>query len=127
MVAKSSSDGSGVSDWTTGEGVKSATYEIRDSTPEAVEALLCFVYTGEQPAAELLPPVFELAMQYELEDLAKLIAKRMPEDVAVSNVKNFVHVLKLHSSESKGVQMAFETMLSKIKEDPTYEFIRASI
>ena len=58
---------------------ETAVYEIRDSTPEAVEALLCFVYTGEQPAAELLSSVSELALQYELEDLAKLTAKRMAE------------------------------------------------
>jgi hypothetical protein len=37
VVAKSSSDGSGVSDWTTGEGVKSATYEITRGTYEATE------------------------------------------------------------------------------------------
>ena len=106
---------------------ETANYEIRDSTPEAVEALLCFVYTGEQPAAELLLPVFELAMQYELEDLAKLVAKKMAEEVTVSNVKNFVNALKLHSTKAAYAERAFEEILRKIKEDPTNnDLLRAS-
>merc|ERR1739848_837938 len=66
----------------------SATYEIKDSSPEAVEAMLQLVYTGELPAVEQLPQVFELTVKYELDTLANATAKKMAEEVSVSTVKD---------------------------------------
>merc|ERR1712216_376528 len=105
---------------------ETAVYEISDSTPEAVEAMLCFVYTGELPEVELLHLVYELAMQYELEIFAKLIAARMVEEVSVSNVKVFVNTLKLYSTKGEHTEKAFKAMVRKIKEASSDELLCAS-
>merc|ERR1711920_635675 len=105
----------------------SAMYEIKDSTPEAVEAMLCSVYTGELPPIELLPPVFELAMQYELAELAKATAARMVEDVSVSNVRETLAVLKLHRHTEAIARTAFEEVIRKLKEAKTTDLLIAAV
>ena len=104
---------------------ETAAYVINNSIPEAVEAMACFVYTGEMPAVELLAPVFELAVQYELEGLANGVAAKMLDEVSVSNVKAFMNVLNLHSSTNASAETAREGLLCKIKEAPTYDLLRA--
>ena len=89
--------------------------------------MLCFVYTGEPPAVEVVPAVFELAMQYELEGLADCVAGKMVDEVSVSNVKAFMNSLKPHSAVNASAKTAFEALLCKIKEDPTNELLRSVI
>ena len=74
--------------------------------------MLCFVYTAEPPAVEMLPPVFELAMQYELEGLADCTAGKMVEEVSVSNVKAFMNILKPHGATSASTKSAFEALIT---------------
>ena len=105
---------------------ESATYEIQDSTPEAVEAMLCFIYTGEQPGPDLLAPVFNLAMMYELDSLAKITSPRFAGEVSLSNVKTFIDVLQLWSNRSAVAAEAFEAMLLVIREAPTSDMLKAS-
>ena len=49
---------------------QSAAYEIKESSPAAVEAMLRYIYTGdfECPSAEL-ELLLDLAVQYEIADL----------------------------------------------------------
>ena len=108
---------------------KSAVYEIKNTTPAAVEAMLGFVYTGELPAVDWLAPVFELAVQYELASLAKFTAEKMLEEVSVSNVKTFARVLKLHSTVNGSANDAFDALLHKIKDslrEGNLDLLRAS-
>ena len=57
-----------------GEG-QSAVYEIRESSPAAVEAMLRYIYTGdfECPIAEL-PRLLDLSVQYELSFFSEEVA-----------------------------------------------------
>jgi hypothetical protein len=103
----------------------SAVYEIKDSTPEAVEAMLHSVYTGELPEVELLPPFFELAMRYELEGSANAAAAQMAESVSVSNVKEILRVLHLHSPTVESAKEAFERVIRRVKSAPTNELFIA--
>ena len=69
--------------------------------------------------------MLELAIQYELEGLAKLACGKMVDEVSVSNVKTFIQVLKLHSTSSAAAENAYEELLRLIKEAPTYDLLRA--
>ena len=104
-----------------------AVYEIRDSSPEAVEAMLRLVYTGELPPVEQLSAVFDLAMKYELKGLAKPTADKMAETVSVQIVKAVLAVLKQHSPNSASVKEAFEKVIRKVKDAPTDELFIASV
>merc|ERR1711924_589027 len=105
---------------------QNAVYEIKDSTPEAVEAMFCFLYTGDLPAVEFLPQVFELALQYELDGLGRATAEKMVEELSVSNVKAVITVLKLHSAKGAYTEEAYKAVLRKIKGAPTYDLLDAS-
>lgn len=102
-----------------------ATYEIKDSTPDAVEAMLQLAYTGVLPAAELLPQVFELTAKYELETLANAAAAKMAEDVSASTVKATLAALKLHSTRLASAKKAFDIVIRKVKDAPSDELIIA--
>jgi hypothetical protein len=102
-----------------------AVYEIQDSTPEAVEAMLVLIYTGALPPVELLPQVFELTVKYELETLAGACATKMAEEVSVNNVKAVFAVLKLHSATVAFAKTAFAAVVRKVKDAETDDLLIA--
>jgi hypothetical protein len=106
---------------------ESTIYEIKDSTPEAVEAMLCFVYTKKEPPAELLDAVFELAVQYELEELARVSAKKMPATLSISNVKAFIQKLKLHRATNSVAKEVFDELIEKIKTSRNSDLLIAAV
>ena len=59
-----------------------ATYEIEDSTPTAVEAMLRYIYIGD---SDCLPDdlafLLDLSAQYELDDLCAEVLERMAKDL----------------------------------------------
>ena len=59
-----------------------ATYEIKDSTPTAVEAMLRYIYIGD---SDCLPDdlafLLDLSAQYELDDLCAEVLERMAKDL----------------------------------------------
>ena len=106
---------------------ESTVYEIKDSTPDAVEAMLCFVYTKKEPPAELLDAVFELAVQYELEELARVAAEKMPAAMSVSNVKSFIQKLKLHRATNPVAKEVFDKLIKKIKASRSSDLLIAAV
>jgi hypothetical protein len=106
---------------------ESTVYQINDSTPDAVEAMLCFVYTKAEPPAELLDTVFELAVQYELEELARVAAEKMTEAVSVSNVKSFIQKLKLHRATNAAAKEAFDTLIKTIQKPRNSDLLIAAV
>ena len=75
--------------------------------------MLCFVHTGEMPATELLPSVFELAVQYELADLVEITAAKMTEDISAPLRKEYTKVLKLHAPSNAMANEAYEQFVHK--------------
>lgn len=90
-------------------------YEIRDSTPAAVEALLFFLHTGKMvvPEADLVP-LLHLAVQYEVDELPGRAAAALLDNLSASNVQDRASALKLHQSK---VSAQWKTMLAKLQED----------
>ena len=104
----------------------SAVYEITESTPEAVEAMLCSVYTGEPPPAGLISAFFELAVRYELKALAKEAADMMPGFVSVGNVKEILKVLHLYSDTCASAKEALEHVIGRVKKARTHDLFMAA-
>ena len=104
----------------------SAVYEITESTPEAVEAMLCSVYTGELPPAELISSFFELAVRYELKALAKEAAGMMPGCLSVGNIKEILKVLHLYSDTCASAKEALEHVISRVKNARTHDLFMAA-
>jgi len=104
---------------------KSAVYEITDSAPDIVEAMLNSVYTGDLPLVELLPGFFDLAIRYELKGLAEAAAAKMAESVSVSNVKEILRVLHPHSTTFASAKEAFESVIRTVKTAPTNDLFIA--
>lgn len=92
-----------------------AAYEIKDSTPAAVEGLLSFLYTGffNVPDAELAG-LLHLAVQYEIEDLVAIVARHLLEDLTPENVQDRARALKLHRQK---VKVEWEEMLARLQSD----------
>ena len=67
---------------------QTASYEFKDTTPEAVEALLCHFYTkaAPEPGATDPVPVIKLAIQYGATELAESVAEDMAEHVTEDTV-----------------------------------------
>ena len=65
-----------------------ACYEVKDSTPDAVEAMLKYVYTGAAPkeSEDITLPLLELAVQYELADLCEKAANDLLVGIGKGNV-----------------------------------------
>lgn len=95
-----------------------AQFEVKNSTPEAVEAMLKYMYTGEVPAGpELMTlPLLELAAQYELTRLLEKLAGDLLADVDAANVYERVQVLKRHVQRPQ-VAPAWDKMLDVLSHD----------
>lgn len=106
---------------------RSATYEISDVTPSAVEAMLAHIYTGNiQCQSAELPALFELAMKYELDALGEDVAAKMVQDVSAENVRRLVVVLKRHS-ENKFAKGALTHIFEAARLDCKNELMFAMI
>ena len=57
---------------------RTATYDIKNSSPEAVETMLYYMYTGHfNVKQEELADLLNLAAQYQLDDLITLVSKHL--------------------------------------------------
>merc|ERR1712032_1057896 len=98
------------------EGESSA-YEVKDKSPAAVEAMICYMYTASlECQSSDLPDVLDLAVQYEIDGLGSVAAERMAVDVNARNIKMRLAALKLHS-ENQFVKDALEQILQRIGSD----------
>jgi len=92
-----------------------AQYEIKDSTPQAVEGMLRFIYTGCTDVSDTeLCPLLDLAVQYDLGELANATARRMLVSVAVENVCAYVQTLKRHHEKMASL---WDEMLTILQND----------
>ena len=95
-----------------------ATCSVRDFEPDAVEALLRYMYTGTPCSDdEALEPsaLLELAIYYQLGGLAVALAEEILLGVTVDNVRERALVLKRHARDAAlpGVWGKFLKMLKK--------------
>lgn len=97
---------------------RSAVLEIGASAPAAVEAMLCYIYTGSVPdgASEALAPLLELAVQYELRELSEEAAQEVLRGIERCNVRERASVLKRHC-EHPTVRASYEKLLTLLQED----------
>eukprot|EP00746_Dinoflagellata_sp_MGD_P144158 gnl/MRDRNA2_/MRDRNA2_76909_c0_seq1.p1 gnl/MRDRNA2_/MRDRNA2_76909_c0~~gnl/MRDRNA2_/MRDRNA2_76909_c0_seq1.p1 ORF type:complete len:349 (+),score=70.40 gnl/MRDRNA2_/MRDRNA2_76909_c0_seq1:193-1239(+) len=97
---------------------QSGVYEIKESTPVAVEGMLRFMYTGciSVPEEELAP-LLELAVQYDLGHLADACAESLLVDLTAENLPVRAKALKRHSKFSTAIGAAWEEMLDKLQSD----------
>ena len=65
--------------------------ELREISPQAVEAMLEWMYTGEAPGLELAGEVLGLAEQYQIEKLAvtcsEIVLEEMQQDNAIEALR----------------------------------------
>eukprot|EP00747_Dinoflagellata_sp_TGD_P171288 gnl/TRDRNA2_/TRDRNA2_205025_c0_seq1.p1 gnl/TRDRNA2_/TRDRNA2_205025_c0~~gnl/TRDRNA2_/TRDRNA2_205025_c0_seq1.p1 ORF type:complete len:264 (+),score=63.57 gnl/TRDRNA2_/TRDRNA2_205025_c0_seq1:66-857(+) len=104
-----------------------AVYEIKESQPAAVEAMLRHVYTGKlEAASEALAPLLDLAVQYELEDLKISVVEEFLNGLTEENVRQRAQALKRHR-QNELVDQALMKMLTAIERDPTRKLFLALI
>mmetsp|Transcript_27857 Transcript_27857/g.86745 ORF Transcript_27857/g.86745 Transcript_27857/m.86745 type:complete len:274 (+) Transcript_27857:49-870(+) len=106
---------------------KNSLYEIKDSTPEAVEAMLCYIYTGGSafPVTQL-PQLLELAVKYQLADLIADVVRELPKGITPESVRERLAILKRHSAIPI-VKDALIELLKSIKAADSNELILALI
>jgi hypothetical protein len=92
-----------------------AIYDIKESTPPAVEGMLSFFYTGSYsvPSSDL-HVLFNLAAQYEVDELCTDVAEQMLEDLTPENIHARMQPLNMHKEKAGA---AWSMMLTKLKED----------
>lgn len=107
---------------------QTAAYEIKGSSPAAVEALLCYIYIGEFDCpSEELGLLLDLAVQYDIADLCKEVAGQLTADVTVQNVRSRFAVLKRHSQHDEGITAAFKAIVQLVKADASDHLISALV
>jgi len=106
---------------------RTANYDIKNSSPEAVEAMLYYMYTGHlKVKQEILADLLNLAAQYQLDDLITLVSKHLAAGVDEQNVVNRTKVLKLHQSREP-CKIAFDSILKKVMADSSQGLLRALV
>merc|ERR1712061_458036 len=90
-------------------------YEIKESSPAAVEAMLRYIYTGdcECPVLEL-PRLLDLSVQYELSDLCEVVASQLATDVTPENVRERLAAMKRYQ-DKPCVKQSLHAVLQVIK------------
>eukprot|EP00928_Gymnodinium_smaydae_P095284 TRINITY_DN8173_c0_g1_i1.p1 TRINITY_DN8173_c0_g1~~TRINITY_DN8173_c0_g1_i1.p1 ORF type:complete len:277 (+),score=31.14 TRINITY_DN8173_c0_g1_i1:358-1188(+) len=97
-------------------------YEFKNSEPKAVEALLRYIYTDEVDLcrdivpSSSLPPLLELAVQYDEPDLVSAVASALAE-VCENTVETHARALKLHR-EHPEVRQAYARMRETVCANP---------
>jgi len=80
---------------------RSAVYEIRESCPEAVDAMLRYIYTGEVDAVDTAwVPLLDLAVQYQLDNLVKQASVCLLDGLSADNVKVRAAALKRYQQHT---------------------------
>lgn len=104
---------------------QNAVYEIQESPPGAVEAMLAFIYTGEHECLVVeLATLLELAVQYQLPELTANVASKLLENVSCENVHDHLAVMKRHRHNPE-IKQPLEKLIKVIKEDTSNELILA--
>mmetsp|Transcript_7318 Transcript_7318/g.22664 ORF Transcript_7318/g.22664 Transcript_7318/m.22664 type:complete len:258 (-) Transcript_7318:70-843(-) len=101
-----------------------AVFEIKESTPAAVEAMLHYIYTGSVGTAS--PELLDLAVQYQLDSLVGHTAHALVEDVNTENVRERMLALKRHSG-SAPVAAALKEMVQQVLADKSGALYLASV
>mmetsp|Transcript_79484 Transcript_79484/g.233636 ORF Transcript_79484/g.233636 Transcript_79484/m.233636 type:complete len:213 (-) Transcript_79484:40-678(-) len=111
------------SDMTEG---REAVYEIREATPEAVLGMLQYIYLGKLDIAESeIPALFQLAVQYELDDLVQLTANALATwELSADNIRSRIETLKQHG-DNPLVKDSLARMCSAIKGSEGNELLLA--
>lgn len=106
---------------------RSAIYEIKEVSPAAVEAMLCYIYTGvlESQGTDLAA-LFDLSVQYELHGLCEEVALELPRGVSVDNVRECMAMLKRHS-QNDHAKNALEAILKIVKKNGNEDLILALV
>eukprot|EP00746_Dinoflagellata_sp_MGD_P081924 gnl/MRDRNA2_/MRDRNA2_32547_c0_seq1.p1 gnl/MRDRNA2_/MRDRNA2_32547_c0~~gnl/MRDRNA2_/MRDRNA2_32547_c0_seq1.p1 ORF type:complete len:232 (-),score=18.96 gnl/MRDRNA2_/MRDRNA2_32547_c0_seq1:261-956(-) len=97
---------------------RSAVYNIKESTPAAVESMLRFIYTGSisvMVSEDDVAPLFDLAIQYGLQELANDCASKLIVNVTKQNVHARTQLLKRHSGSSTEVKKAWDRMVDMLQ------------
>ena len=72
--------------------------KIKDSTPEAVKAMLNYIYTGQVAdfnIGNIVADVIHLADKYDLPGLLKICEKTLLDDLVVENcINTFILVVR---------------------------------
>ena len=106
---------------------RTATYDIKNSSPEAVETMLYYMYTGHlKVKQEELADLLNLAAQYQLDDLITLVSKHLAAGVDEQNVVNRTKALKLHQNREP-CKIAFDSILKKVMADSSQGLRRALV
>lgn len=106
---------------------RTATYDIKNSSPEAVETMLYYMYTGHlKVKQEELADLLNLAAQYQLDDLITLVSKHLAAGVDEQNVVNRTKALKLHQNHEP-CKIAFDSILKKVMADSSQGLRRALV
>lgn len=105
---------------------QNAAYEIKDSSPAAVEAMLRFIYTGvlDCPSAEL-GLLLDLAVQYNIAGLCSEVATKLTAGVTVQNVRSRFAALKRHSQQDERIMAALKDMVKLVRADASDDLILA--
>jgi len=95
-----------------------AVYEIKDSSPVAVKAMLAHVYTGEVPqlVGVQCTMLLELAVQYQLDNLCDGLVEELITGVMAANIWERVTALRRHSEHPR-VRAAVQKMADIIQTD----------
>jgi len=106
--------------WSTAmsESEKSA-LEIKDCTPEAVEAMVRYIYTQEVANEADPAQLFELAQKYELQDLATEMGHRILEGLCKENLEAWSRVVHRHAKAGDPeAQRLWDAIYGRLSKDP---------
>eukprot|EP00929_Paragymnodinium_shiwhaense_P029365 TRINITY_DN16839_c0_g1_i1.p1 TRINITY_DN16839_c0_g1~~TRINITY_DN16839_c0_g1_i1.p1 ORF type:complete len:273 (+),score=52.30 TRINITY_DN16839_c0_g1_i1:149-967(+) len=98
---------------------ETATYEVTNSDPAAVEAFLYFVYTGNlktELADESSTQLFHLAVMYEVDEMVSEVASNLLVGLTETNVSARVRALNVHQDKAKE---QWKKLLCILQEDVT--------
>ncbi|CAE8612019.1 unnamed protein product [Polarella glacialis] len=75
------------------------TIEVEDVSPEAIEMMVCYIYTGGVlPMSEQLSELFVLGNKYMIPSLVSDIGDLMLQQLDEINVKDILHVVRRHAT-----------------------------
>lgn len=104
---------------------QSAVYEIRESTPEAVETMLRYIYTGDIDAADTAwAPLLDLAAQYQLGNLIKEASACLLSGLSTENVKVRAAALRRHQQHA-AVNDALKCFCDALRKDQSNDLLLA--
>mmetsp|Transcript_60678 Transcript_60678/g.177317 ORF Transcript_60678/g.177317 Transcript_60678/m.177317 type:complete len:225 (-) Transcript_60678:183-857(-) len=90
--------------------------ELADCHASAVEAALCFIYTGESFADTDFSSVLSFAHKYEVEELIRFSAQKLSFHLSSENVVGVIKSMRPLTNHRE-VEAAFQVVLRKIRDD----------